>query len=109
MSRALRFTRPAQADLDGIFSYIAQHNPTAAGRYIRELLERCHFYADSPFIGQEEPEIADRLHASPESVRSFLYRNHRCYYVVTDDEVRILGCIDTRRDLDTALEERFPS
>jgi hypothetical protein len=41
-------------------------------------------------------------------VRSFLYRNHRCYYLVMDEEIRVLGFIDTRRDLDTALEERLP-
>ena len=41
-------------------------------------------------------------------MRGFPYRNHRCYYLVTDEEIRVLGFIDIRRDLNTALEERLP-
>jgi hypothetical protein len=67
------------------------------------------FYAEFPFIGQAEPDIAQRLNLPREHVRSFLYRNHHCYYVVTDDEMRVFGFIDVRRDLDTALEERLGS
>jgi hypothetical protein len=52
----------------------------------------------SPLIGQAEPDIAVRLSLSPDQVRSFLYRNHRCYYVVTDEEMRVFSFIDTRRD-----------
>jgi hypothetical protein len=52
----------------------------------------------SPLIGQAEPDIAVRLSLAPDQVRSFLYRNHRCYYVVTDEEMRVFSFIDTRRD-----------
>jgi len=63
-----------------------------------------------PFYpGQEEPGVAQRLGLSRESVRSFLYRNHRCFFVVTDDEMRVLGFIDMRQDVDTVIEERFPN
>jgi toxin ParE1/3/4 len=109
MSRRLVLDPDAEQDLDTIFDYIAQNNPTAAARYIRELQEQCVFYAEFPFIGQAEPDIAQRLSLPRENVRSFLYRNHRCYYVVTDDEMRVFGFIDVRRDLDTALEERLGS
>jgi plasmid stabilization system protein ParE len=108
MTRRVRLTTYAQADLDQIFAYIGRDNPRAAERYVRALQERCQFYAESPFIGQAEPLIAQRLQQPAENVRSFLYRNHRCYYLVTDEEIRVLGFIDTRRDLDTALEERLP-
>jgi hypothetical protein len=59
-------------------------------------------------IGQAEPSIARRLDLPSEQVRSFLCRNHRCYDVVTNDEMWVLGLIDVRQDLDTVLEERFP-
>ena|SRR5437868_4820474 len=62
----------------------------------------------NPFMGHQEPEVAERLGETPEHVRSFLYRNHRCYYIVTDEEMRVLGFIHTSRDRDTVLEERFP-
>ena len=110
MSRQLILDPDAQRDLDDLFDYIAHSNPSAAARYTRELQERCAFYADSPFIlGQAEPGIARRLGLPRERVRSFLYRNHRCYYIVTDEEMRVLGFIDMRQDVDTVLEERFPS
>ena len=109
MSRRLVLDPDALRDLDGIFDYLVQRNPAAATRYVRELRERCVLYAETPFlIGQEEPEVAIRLGLPREQVRSFPYRNHRCYYVVTDDELWVLGFIDMRRDPDTELEERFP-
>ena len=59
-------------------------------------------------MGHAEPSIARRLGVPSDQVRSFLYRNHRCDFAVTDEEIRVFGFIDTRRDLDTALEERLP-
>ena len=110
MSRRLILDPDALRDLDDIFDYLAQRNSTAATRYVRELRERCVLYADTPFlIGQGEPDVARRLGLPPEQVRSFPYRNHRCYYVITDDAMRVLGFIDMRRDLDAELEERFPA
>ena len=108
MTRRLRLTTYARADLDAIFEFIAARNPTAARHYVAGLREQCHTYLANPFMGQREPEVAERLGETPETVRSFLYRNHRCYYVVTDKEMRVLGFIHTRRDRDTALEERLP-
>jgi plasmid stabilization system protein ParE len=78
MTRRVRLTTEAQADLDQIFTYIGRDTPRAAERYIRTLQERCQVYEESPFIGQAEPFIAQRLQQPPENVRSFLYRNHRC-------------------------------
>ena len=108
MTRRLVLDPDAERDLGEIFRYIAQRNLPAAERDIRELRERCQFYAESPFMGPAEPSIARRLGVPSDQVRSFLYRNHRCYFAVTDEEIRVFGFIDTRRDLDTALEERLP-
>lgn len=108
MSRTVALDPTAQNDLEAIYDYLFTHNPAAADRYIRELTERCQFYAQSPFIGQEEPEIARYLGEPEENVRSFLYRNHRCYYVVADDEIQVLRFLDMRGDPETPLEEQFP-
>jgi plasmid stabilization system protein ParE len=108
MTRRLVLDPDAERDLEAIFRYIAERNPSAADRYIHELRERCVFYAETPFIGQAEPSIARRLDLPSDQVRSFLYRNHRCYYAVTDEEIRVFGFIDTRRDMDTAIDERLP-
>jgi plasmid stabilization system protein ParE len=109
MSRTIVLDPAAQSDLDAIYDYLFTRNPAAADRYIRELTERCQVYAQSPFIGQEEREIARYLGAAEEHVRSFLYGNHRCYYVVSDEELRVLRFLDMRRDPDAPLEELFAS
>ncbi len=109
MSRRLVLDPDAEHDLDAIFDAIASDNLVAAQRYIHALRERCGFYAASPLLGQAEPDIAARLSLAPDQVRSFLYRNHRCYYVVTDEEMRVFGFIDMRRDWQAALDERLPS
>ncbi len=109
MNRRLEIDPAGQNDLDAIYDYLFARNPGAADRYIRELIDRCRFYARSPFIGQEEREIARHLGAPAERVRSFPYRNHRCYYLVMDDAMRVLRFLDTRRDPDTPLEEQFPN
>jgi plasmid stabilization system protein ParE len=109
MSRRLVLDPDAERDLDAIFDAIASENPVAAQRYIHTLSERCAFYAASPLLGQAEPDIAARLRLAPDQVRSFLYGNHHCYYVVTDEEMRVFGFIDMRRDRQAALDERLPS
>jgi plasmid stabilization system protein ParE len=108
MTRRLVLDPDAERVLDAIFRCIAARNPSAADRYIHELRERCVFHAETPFIGQAEPSIARRLDLPSDQVCSFLYRNHRCYYAVTDEEIRVFGFIDTCRDLDAVMDERLP-
>jgi plasmid stabilization system protein ParE len=109
MSRRLTLDSDAEQDLDHLFDYLAARNPTAAACYVRELRERCALYAESAFmLGQEEPGVAQRLGLPHDRVRSFVYRSHRCFFVVTEDELRVLGFIDMRQDVDAILEERFP-
>jgi plasmid stabilization system protein ParE len=108
MTRRLVLDPDAERDLEAIFRYIAERNPSAADRYIHELRERCVLYVETPFLGQAEPALARRLDLPSEQIRSFLYRNHCCYYAVTDEEIRVFGFIDTRRHLDTVMDERLP-
>jgi len=71
MSRTVALDSTAQSDLEAIYDYLFMRNPAAADWYIRELTERCEFYAQSPFIGQEEPEIARYLGEPEENVPEF--------------------------------------
>ena len=108
MSRRLEFDPIAEDDLNQIYDYIFERNPDAADRYIRELQEQCLFYAESPFLlGQAESEVAARLGLPSEQTRSFPYRNHRCFYVLTASVMRVLGFIDMRSDVEVQIETRF--
>jgi plasmid stabilization system protein ParE len=44
----VRFTREAEADLEGIGDKIAERNPVPATTYVRELKERCLSVGDFP-------------------------------------------------------------
>ncbi len=89
MTRRLRLTTYALRDLDEIFDFLAEDDPAAALRYVTALRDHCDVYRANPLIGQREDDIAKRLGESAENVRSFLYRNHRCYYLVMKEEMRV--------------------
>jgi plasmid stabilization system protein ParE len=55
-------------------------------------------------MGRLETELAARLEIPPGiPLRSFLHRNHRCYYIPEEDRIFILRVLDVRRNIDTAL------
>ena len=71
MSRRLRLTTYALADLDAIFEFLAARKSTAAHRYVSRLREQCDVYLTNPFMGQMEPEVADRLGRLPRAFGVF--------------------------------------
>ena len=97
----------ARLDLVETWVHIAKDNPEAADKYIDELVEKAQFWAKSRTPGVSEPIIAREIEEPPERVRSFLYRNHRCIFLLTDTQMQILAYLDTRRDRDRALRERL--
>ncbi len=48
----LRYGRGALADLEEIFAYIEQHNPTAAARLVGRIENAAKRIAESPYIGE---------------------------------------------------------
>ena len=100
-----RYHRAARADLERLWHAIARHNIPAADRYLDGLQERGRRYAARPGMGQREPELEARLDVPPGiTLRSFLHRNHRCYYIPEPDGIFILRVLDVRQDLDNALD-----
>lgn len=84
--------------------YIARENIPAADRYVDGLQEAAQRYAEQPSMGRLEPELVERVGApSGITLRSFLYRNHRSYYIPDEDGIVILRVLDVRRDRDIAL------
>ncbi len=91
------YSPKAREDLIEIWEYIAQDNLSAADRYIDGFRESIQIYTYNPNIGREEPMLAKELGSSKLNARSFLYRNHRCYYYIAQNEMRVISVIDTRR------------
>lgn len=91
MSRVLR-TSDAVADLDGIWSYIAQRNVVAADRLIDKLYARFLLLADYPDSGEQQPLLADG------SYRRVVEGNYIVYYHPDEAGVTIVRILHAARD-----------
>jgi toxin ParE1/3/4 len=78
----VRFTKLAQRDLDQIYAYISQDNPTVASRFLARLIERARRLADHPFEGMQTDEADTRVILAPR-LRYFIF------YRVVADEIHI--------------------
>jgi len=85
-----RLTAQAEADLDGIWSFIARDNIQAANNLIDTLLERFPVLPERPMMGRPRPELGSDL-------RSIPVGNHLIVYRATDFGVVILHIRDSRR------------
>jgi toxin ParE1/3/4 len=97
MSR-YRLTGQAQADLDGIWLYIADHNISAADRFLDTLHERFVLLAGQPLLGRARPELAPNL-------RSLSVGNYVIFYRPIDDGIEVARVLHGARDIDAIFEE----
>jgi toxin ParE1/3/4 len=79
----VRYTVPAQADLEEIYDYISQHNSLAAERIKRQIKTDAELLGELPFIARESDIPGIR-------VRKVRHYPYLIFYSVRDDEVRIL-------------------
>jgi addiction module RelE/StbE family toxin len=86
----VRFTRPAQADLDGIYAYISRDNPLAAPRVVTELIERAQALGETPYEGRATDEPNARVLTIPR-LRYFIF------YTIAGNEVQITHIRHTSR------------
>lgn len=68
----------AIADLHDISSYIARHDPQAAGRMGRGILDHVRILGSFPFIGPTYPR------GSRGSLREIVFRSYRIFYDVSE-------------------------
>ncbi len=55
----------AATDLKEIWEYVAENNPSAADKFIKELLQRFRFLAENPGVGKTRDEIFVNLRSFP--------------------------------------------
>ena len=68
----------AIADIHDICSFIAQHDPQAAGRTGRGILKHVRILESFPFIGPTYPR------GSRGSLREIVFRSYRIFYDVSE-------------------------
>ncbi len=86
----VRFTLPAQADLQRIYAYVSKENPPEASRLVAGLIERARALGDVPQEGRATDEPDARVIVVPR-LRYFIF------YAVAGDEVHITHIRHTSR------------
>jgi toxin ParE1/3/4 len=86
----VRFTRPAQADLQRIHAYIDKDDPVTASRVVARLIEAARGLEQTPYHGRETDEPDVRVMVVPR-LRYFIF------YTITDDEVQVTHVRHTSR------------
>jgi toxin ParE1/3/4 len=85
-------TELARSDLDKIWDYIAQDNPTAADRLMDRIEVQCQRLADAPQLGRPRPQHAAGLY-------SYRVRNYLIFYFVNATGIEIARVLHGARDL----------
>jgi toxin ParE1/3/4 len=90
----------AAADLKEIWEYVAENNPSAAEKLVREILQKIRLLAENPQMGKSRDEIFVGLHSFP--VKSYLV-----FYAPVEDGVEVYRVLHGRRDIEELFEGYF--
>jgi len=82
----------AREDLKSIYRYIAQDNPSAAGRLRQVFLERFRLLAQGPLLGEARDDLATDL-------RMFTAGNYVILYRPTEDGIAVVQIVHSAQDL----------
>jgi toxin ParE1/3/4 len=91
MGRVQRTPR-ADQDLEELWFFIAQDDPSAADRWLDTLEEKIRLLADNPLMGPARPDIARELRYHPVG-------NHLLLYRVIQGGIEIVRVVHGARDL----------
>jgi toxin ParE1/3/4 len=89
-------TPQANADLDGIWDYIAPHNLAAADRLIDRIVECCESLAANPRMGTICGHLAPGL---PTELRQFPVGNYVIFYRSIADGIVVYRVLHGHRDI----------
>ena len=99
MSRELLYRSVALTDLDGIFDFIANHNPVRAGTYIDDIQDACAQLRDTPMMGVARPAFGHEVRVLN------LWRRIVVVYQVGPDAVTILRVFGAGRDYEALMRQ----
>lgn len=97
--KRFRLTPRALKDLDEIADYsLAQWGEKQTERYLVALEDRFRWLADNPLLGRARDDIA-------EGYRSFQQGSHLVFYLISGDEIQIIGVPHASMDVDAYFDE----
>jgi toxin ParE1/3/4 len=92
----------AEEDLKEIWSYVAEYNPEAAGKLIKEITRRFAILRDHPHMGREQDKLLVNL-------RSFAVKNYIIFYQPCEGGIEILRVLHGSRDIESIFESFLDS
>lgn len=99
MSR-YQLTRSALADIDELWTYIAEDNVEAADRVSGAILDACELLADQPLIGHTREDL------TPRPILFWSSGRYLIVYRPETDPLRIVAIFHSARDVATLLTDR---
>lgn len=90
MSFVLRSSKAAQ-DLDDIWDYVTQDNPTAAENLLRQLDAKFQMLSRNPQMGQDRSDLAPCL-------RCFSFGNYVVFFRAVPDGIELVRILHGARD-----------
>ena len=92
-----RLADAARRDLEDIWDYIAEDNPSAADAFIAFLVDKFQLLAGEPEIGRERSEIRSGL-------RSLPVKKYVIFYRVTGNMIEVARVLSGYRDIPTVFQ-----
>jgi len=98
----VKVSAAAEEDLREIWAYVAENNPEAASKLIKEITRRFAILRDHPQMGREQDKLLVNL-------RSFVVKNYFIFYQPFDGGIEILRVLHGSRDIGSIFEGFFDS
>ncbi len=100
----VEWSRPASKDLENIIEYISQDNIDTAISIFKKIKSKCKTLNQFPERGRVVPELKAY---GIFSCRELVISPWRIIYRISDQKVFVLAVIDSRRNIEDILIERF--
>lgn len=88
----IQIGRAAEADLRGIWHYVADNDPEAATGLLRRIRDRIALLAANPLLGPERPDIGP-------GVRALTIGRYLALYRVDGNDVAVVRVVHGARDI----------
>ena len=100
----VEWSQPASKDLLNIIEYVSQESTDSAIRIFERIKSKCKTLDQSPDRGRVVPELKE---CGIFNYRELIISPWQIIYRISDHRVFVLAVIDSRRDIEDILIERF--
>ena len=100
----VEWSRAASTDLLNIIEYISEDSANSAITVFKKIRSKCETLDQSPERGRVVPELKEY---GILSYHELVVKPWRIIYRISDNKIYVLAVIDSRRNIEDVLIERF--